>query len=209
MTHQFTEIVTTEEEIRATLGEPPRRVMDKVIDTLDVHCRDFIERSPFMLIGSCDAAGNMDVSPKGDPPGFVHVLDDRTLAIPDRVGNRRADTLVNLIHNPNIGLLFLLPGKQETLRINGRAQIVRDGWLREQLSMKGKIPDFALVVTVQEVFFHCAKCMIRSNLWDQNAWPESADLASLAKVMVDHTRTTDSIESMEAVVAESYRDRLY
>lgn len=209
MTHQFTEIVTTEEEIRATLGEPPRRVIDKVIDSLDVHCRDFIARSPFMLIGSCDTDGNMDVSPKGDPPGFVHVLDDRTLAIPDRVGNRRADTLVNLIHNPNVGLLFLLPGKQETLRINGRAQIVRDGWLREQLSMKGKIPDFALVVTVNEAFFHCAKCMIRSNLWDQAAWPESADLASLAKVMVDHTRTADSVESMEAVVAESYRDRLY
>lgn len=209
MHHELKEVITSAAEIREILGQPAPRVLDKVIPTLDHHCRDFIARSPFVLIASANAHGNMDVSPKGDPPGFIHILDDATLAIPDRVGNRRADTLLNLIDNPHIGLLFLAPGKQETLRINGTAKIVRDGWLRERMAMRNKVPDLAVVVTVQEAFLHCAKCMIRSDLWNPENWPDVSNLAPIARVMVDHTKTTDSLESLEAAVAESYRDRLY
>ncbi|MEX1020992.1 MAG: pyridoxamine 5'-phosphate oxidase family protein [Litorilinea sp.] len=209
MTPQFSEILTTAQEIRDVLGEPGQRVLDKVIPRLDRHCQEFIAASPFMLIASCDAQGQMDVSPKGDPAGFVQVLDETTLAIPDRVGNRRADTLINLINNPRIGLLFLAPGKQETLRVNGRAQVVRDGWLREQMAVRGKAPDLAIVVTVEEAFLHCAKCMIRSELWNPAAWPNVSSLASIAQVMVDHSQTTETVESLAAQVAESYRDRLY
>lgn len=209
MSHSFNEVIQSPGEIRAVLGDPAQRVLDKVIPALDHHCRDFIARSPFLLIASADAQGNMDVSPKGDPPGFVQILDDKTLAIPDRVGNKRADTLINLVTNPRIGLLFLAPGKQETLRINGTAQIVRDAWLRERMAERGKTPDLAIVVTVQEAFLHCAKCMIRSQLWEPEAWPDVASLATIAQVMKDHTRTPDSLETLEAGVRESYRDRLY
>jgi len=209
MPHRFEYPITGANEIRDILGHPQQKVLDKSIPELDHHCQDFIQRSPFVLIASCSATGAMDVSPKGDPPGFVHILDSTTLVIPDRVGNRRADTLCNLVENPNTALLFLVPGKQETLRVNGTAQIVRDQWIRERMAVKGKVPDLAIVVSVQEAFIHCAKCMIRSSLWDAQAWPDTHGLASIAQMMVDHTRTDESLESIQAAVDESYRDRLY
>jgi PPOX class probable FMN-dependent enzyme len=118
-----------------------------------------------MLIASADSNGNTDVSPKGDPIGFVKILDDKTLAIPDRLGNKRADTIENILTNPNVGLIFLIPGKTETLRVSGKAQVVRDKALLNSMAVKGKSPDFAIIVTVEEAFFHCSKCMIRSKLW--------------------------------------------
>lgn len=162
---EFSEVVTTEAQLRGVIGSPNHRVLRKQIASLDEHCRAFIAKSPLLLISSCDGNGNMDVSPKGDPPGFVYILDDETLAIPDRPGNRRADTFCNLLANPNVGLLFLVPGKQETLRISGTAFIVQDQWIRERMSMAAKLPEFAVIVKVKEVFFHCAKCVIRSRLW--------------------------------------------
>src|SRR5258705_2818538 len=126
----------------------------------------------------------MDVSPKGDPPGFVQVLDDETLAIPDRPGNRRADTFSNVLQNPGVGLIFLIPGKLETLRVNGRARIVRDMALRERMAVQGKVPQIALVVTVEEAFIHCGKCMIRSQLWQPESWPDGDALPSQAECLV-------------------------
>jgi PPOX class probable FMN-dependent enzyme len=206
---EFTEIVTSEEQLREVLGFPLPRTVAKTITALDQHCRAFIAKSPFMLMASADANGNMDVSPKGDPPGFVQVLDDHTLAIPDRLGNRRADTFTNLLQNPNIGLLFLVPGKQETLRVNGTAKIVRDLWLRERMVMQGKIPDFALVVTVKEAFLHCAKCVIRSKVWDAQHWPDIETLPSLAHMLIDHAKLTDKVEDLQAVIDQNYKDKLY
>ena len=151
----------------------------------------------------------MDVSPKGDPSGFVHVLDDTTLAIPDRLGNRRADTIRNVLQNPNVGMIFLIPGKEETLRINGTAIIVRDRWLREQMAIDGKLPDQALVITVKEVFFHCAKCVIRSKLWESDQWPDLAGQSSLAQAMVDQAKLSETVAEMQAIIERDARERLY
>jgi len=206
---RFSEIVTTESQFRAVIGHPSHRVLRKHIRALDQNCRAFIAKSPFMLLASADAEGNMDVSPRGDPPGFVRVLDDTTLAIPERPGNRHADTFANLVRNRHVGLLFLIPGKQETLRISGTAIIVRDQWLREEMAIAGKTPEFALAVSIQEVFFHCAKCVVRSRLWDATDWPDVAELPSLAKAMVDAGKLDDTPEEMQALIDEDVRERLY
>lgn len=205
----FCEIVTTESQLREVLGHPNARDVAKTISTLDQHCRAFIAKCPFLLLASSDARGNVDVSPKGDPPGFVQVLDDRTLAIPDRRGNRRADTFRNLLHHADVGLLFLIPGKIETLRISGTAMIVRDGWLRERMVMQGKTPDFAIVVTVSEAFLHCGKSIMRSNLWKREGWPDVEGLPSLARAIVDHAQLSEPVETVQAQHEESYRERLY
>jgi PPOX class probable FMN-dependent enzyme len=205
----LTEWITSEADLRAHMGHPGQRVLDKVIPALDTHCRTFIAQSPFLLIASSDAQGRMDVSPKGDPAGFVQILDDQTLAIPDRPGNRRADTLVNLLKNPQIGLLFVAPGKDETLRVNGRAQIACDDWLLERLAVDGKKPALAMVVTVEEAFMHCGKCMIRSKLWQPDAWEDPNLIPSLAAIMLDHARISEDVATLQAQIDESYRDRLY
>ncbi|HEU5283232.1 MAG TPA: pyridoxamine 5'-phosphate oxidase family protein [Burkholderiales bacterium] len=206
---EFSSIVTSEAELRSVLGHPSQRVLKKQLPALDAHCRAFIANSPFLLIATADAQGNLDISPKGDPGGFARVLDDTTLAIPDRPGNRRADTFGNLLQNPQIGLLFVIPGKQETLRVAGNAMIVRDHWLREQMAIGGKLPDLALVVKVREAFFHCAKCVIRSRLWDSGSWPDATGLASLAQVIVDQAKPAESVEEMQAFLERDVRERLY
>jgi hypothetical protein len=206
---RFSEVVTTEEQFRAVMGSPPLGVVKKEISTLDSHARAFIERSPFLLIGTAGADGRMDVSPKGDPPGFVQVLDETTLAIPDRLGNRRADTFKNLLANDHIGLIFLIPGKQETLRVSGRAIIVRDQWLRERMAVREKLPDFAIVVAVDQMFFHCAKCIIRSNLWEQEAWPNLSGLPSLAEAMISAGKLDRSLAEQQAIIDKDAETRLY
>lgn len=205
----FADVVTTEEQLREILGYPSQVAANKAVTSLDEHCRAFIASSPFLLIASADANGNMDISPKGDPAGFVQVLDDKTLAIPDRPGNRRGDTFRNILQNPKVGLLFLVPGKRETFRVNGNAMIVRDLWLRERLVMNGKTPDFAIVVNVAEAFMHCAKCVIRSGIWEQEQWPEIDGLPSLARIMIDHANLTESADAVQAQIDEGYRTRLY
>ena len=162
---EFKDVITDPAQFRELMGEPPPPCVAKTIAILDRHCRAFIARSPFVLIASASARGQMDISPKGDAPGFVRVLDDKTLAVPDRPGNRRADTFTNVLENPRVGLIFFVPGKSETLRVSGSATIVRDADLRESMAARGKTPDFALAVDVEEVFFHCSKCIVRSSLW--------------------------------------------
>ncbi len=205
----FADILTTAEQLRSVIGYPSHRVLAKHVAALDAHCRAFVARSPFVLIASANGAGSMDVSPRGDPPGFVQVLDDKTLAIPERPGNRKADTFSNLIQNQRVGLLFLIPGKQETLRVSGTAAIVRDQWLRDRLAVHDKTPELALAVTVEEVFFHCAKCVIRSQLWSAGSWPDLAGLPTLAQAMVDAGRLAETPEQMQALIDEDIRQRLY
>jgi PPOX class probable FMN-dependent enzyme len=209
MAFEFTEVITSEAEVRGVMGDPNHRVLKKQVSALDDYCRSFIAKSPFLLLSSCDTGGHMDISPKGDPPGFVCVLDDHTLAIPDRPGNRRADTFRNILQNPHVGLLFMIPGKRETLRASGRATIVRDLWIRERMALAGKLPDFAVIVNVEEAFFHCAKCVIRSKLWDSDSWPKLDGLATLAEALVSQGKLEDSVEEMQALIEHSERERLY
>jgi PPOX class probable FMN-dependent enzyme len=206
---RVSEIVTTESQFRAVIGQPSRRVIRKHVAALDEHCRAFIARSPFVLLASADAEGNMDVSPKGDPPGFVRILDDTTVAIPERPGNRKADTFSNLLQNRQVGLLFLIPGKQETLRVSGTAVIARDAWLRAEMPVDEKVPEFAIVVSIREVFFHCAKCVIRSGLWEPMHWPDVAGLPSLARAMIDAGKLEETPEELQALIDKDVRERLY
>jgi uncharacterized protein len=206
---RFEQTVSTDAELRAIIGAPIERSLKKEIATLDSHCRALIAASPFVLVASGDAAGRMDVSPKGDGVGFVQVLDDETLAIPDRPGNRRADTFTNVLANPGVGLLFLIPGKLETLRVNGRARIVRDAWLLERMAVQGKTPLLALVVTVEQAFIHCGKCMIRSRLWDAASWADTSPLPSQAQCLIAHGRLEESLEEVEASLQLARITRLY
>jgi uncharacterized protein len=203
MDGRFRDTVATEATVREVLGDVSAHVRGKTSTGLDRHCRDFIAASPFVLVASSDGDGNMDVSPRGDPPGFVRVLDDDTLAIPDRPGNRRADTFRNVLQRPGIALLFLIPGRGETLRINGTASIVRDRWLLEQMSVGGKSPRLALVVKTSEVFFHCPKCILRSQLWQ----PET--LTSFARIKRDRCGLTSNLETVQAEIEENLRETLY
>jgi PPOX class probable FMN-dependent enzyme len=153
----------------------------------------FIARSPFVIVASCDAAGRVDTSPKGDPAGFVHVLDRKTIAIPERPGNRRADTFRNVLQNPRVGLIFIVPGKGETLRVSGTASIARDAWLRERMAVADRVPDLALVVKVEEAFVHCTKCMVRSRMWQPDTW-NPGGLASSAEAVIAHGRVDMPVE---------------
>ena len=162
-----------------------------------------------MLISSADADGNMDISPKGDPPGFVRILDDSTVAIPDRKGNRRADTFSNVLENPQVGLFFVVPGYRETLRIRGRALLVRDLDLRQSMEMKGVVPDLALVVNIDEVFFHCAKCVIRSGLWDFQEWASVDGMGTLADALIDQVGLKEDVQVVHAQLEDSYDKNLY
>ena len=179
----FQKIVTSEAALREVLGYPSERAVGKQRPSLDKHCRAFIERSPFLVLGTSDAAGNCDVSPKGDPPGFVHVLDDKHLIIPDRPGNRRLDGLRNILENPHVAMIFFVPGRGETLRVNGRAWIVEDEDLLEPLAVEGKRPKFGIGVEVEEVFLHCPKALMRSCLWDPDRQANDETLPSMSRVI--------------------------
>ncbi len=160
------DVITTESELRDVIGPANIWFTSRILPRLDRKCRDFIEKSPFVVIGSAGLLGQVDLSPKGDRPGFVKALDDATLAIPDRPGNRRVDTFRNVLQNPHVGLIFFVPRERETLRVAGRAQIVRDENIRTALADNRRVPDLALIITVERAFFHCGKCIARSNLWD-------------------------------------------
>jgi len=193
---EFREIVRSENELRAIVGHPTPKVAGKIIGHLDDICRAFIAGSPFCILATAGPDGKIDVSPRGDPPGFVRVLDDRRLAIPDRPGNRLADSFTNLLINPRIGILFMVPGKEETLRIRGEARIVRDPALRETMAVDGKVPKLALVVHVTEAFVHCPKNMIRSHLWQPGTWPDSSALPDIGNAMIRHGNLTDTPDEL-------------
>jgi hypothetical protein len=209
MESKFEKVITSEQELREILGYPSEIVNRKTIHYIDAHCGKFIELSPFITVATSDANGNPDVSPKGDPPGFVKILSDNVLAIPDRPGNRKADSLRNIIQNPNIGLLFFIPGIKETLRVNGEARIVTDEKLLELLSCQGKRPSIAIVVTVKEAFMHCAKCIIRSNLWTSTVDTQDRPVPSLAQALVDHGKLDISYKELDDMIKDDEKTNLY
>ena len=204
-----TDVVTDSEELRELLGEVPASQAAKAINHIDKHCRAWIERTPFVAIASANAAGFVDISPKGDPAGFVQVLDKHTLAIPDRPGNRRVDTMHNLLENPGIGLMFVIPQRGEVLRVGGNAQIVRDAGLLEQMVVKNRVPTLAIVVRVEQAMFHCGKAMIRSNMWRPQAWPPIEGLPTYAEALIDHAKPPFTLQEMENRVASNEANRLY
>jgi hypothetical protein len=205
----FRDVVTSEDALRALVGTPSELALKKQIAVLDDHCRDFIAHAPFVLVASASAGGQCDVSPKGDAPGFVRVLDERHLAIPDRPGNKRLDGMHNILTNPHVGLIFLIPGRRETLRVNGRACITRDETLLASMEAMGKRPRLAIGVEVEEVFIHCAKAFIRSGLWQPERWPDLATLASTAQMFWDQTKPACTVEELARHLDEGYAKRLY
>jgi PPOX class probable FMN-dependent enzyme len=201
--------VNTAAEVKAILGEDFPSQVAKIIDHIDLHCRAWIDRCPFVVISSTNAAGEMDVSPKGDPPGFVKVLDKHTLAVPDRIGNHRGDTFMNVLETPNVGLLFIVPKRREVVRVSGVAQVVRDPELLESMSVNGKLPDLALLVRVREAFFHCGKSMIRSRMWEPDRWGSIDGLPTYAQALKDHANLAYPLSDIERNLAFNETDRLY
>jgi PPOX class probable FMN-dependent enzyme len=206
----FKDVVTSERELRDILGSPSERAVKKDIAGLDEHGRAFIARSPFLLLATASATGRCDVSPKGDAPGFVRVLDDHHLVVPERPGNRRLDGMRNIVENPHVGMIFLIPGREETLRVNGRAWIVQDADLLVSLAARGKEPPVAIGIEIEECFFHCPKAFRRSELWEPARWPDRDALPSMAYVIYDQVRPEGkTLEEYQRESEEGLRRTLY
>jgi len=206
-------IISTKEEFdefRAFIGQPSQRASSKVIYSIDQHCRDFISKSPFLSMATSNINGQCDVSPRGDTPGFVTVLDNQHLFIPERPGNKRMDSAENIITNPQIGLLFFVPGLGETLRINGKAYLTRDQELLEMSIVNGRVPLFGILVEVEECYIHCAKAFIRSELWNPGTWLGKEALPSIPKMLAVHTGIPNvTADQVEKDLHEGYLKRLY
>ncbi len=200
--------ITDPAALRAHYGTVHPLAVRKVLARIDSHCRDFIALSPFAVLATSDGAGGVDASPRGDAPGFVTVVDDTTLLLPDRPGNNRVDSFGNIVAHPGIGLLFFVPGINETLRVNGNARIVTDSGLLAPLAARGKAPAAGLLVDVKEVFFHCGKALMRGHLWDAATRVERKAFPTLGKIMADQTRAMAEREADELVEA-GYKNNLY
>lgn len=203
-----TEIATLE-ELRALVGEPAELTQRKVIDRIDEHARTLIEHSPFVLLATSAPDGSCDVSPRGDPAGSVLILDERTLVLADRPGNKLVDSFRNIVENPHAGLLFLVPGMNETLRVNGRAKLVSDAPYFDSLVVKGKRPLLAVVIEVEQLYMHCAKAFLRSSLWQPETWPERTTLPSLGTIMKDQLALAESAAALDARINEGSITRQY
>ena len=200
--------IKTVDQLRQIYNRPKGRTVEKVINRFEKHSRRFIALSPFVIIGSTRRDGISDVSPRGEMPGFVKVIDDTTLVLPDRPGNNRLDTLNNILRNPRIGLLFLIPGVNETLRINGTAQIRDDTDLRDLFLVDGKLPATVLRITVNEIYLHCAKSLMRSKLWSDDAKIIRSDLPAMGVMIGDQIKSDAPIESEDEMI-KRYKKLLY
>jgi hypothetical protein len=208
-------VLADESAVREVIGTPVDLAVKKAIPKLDQFSRELIERSPFLTIGTANANGKSDVSPRGDGPGFVLILDDNTIFIPERPGNNRVDTLSNITENPNVGLLFLVPGFDETLRVNGRASVVKDEKLLERCAVNGKVPKLGILVAVEEAYLHCAKAFRRSKLWDPASLQNRKEMPSLGKIIMQQTAeqdnppSDDDIKVVDEFIEDNYRNELY
>jgi uncharacterized protein len=201
-------LVRTQQDLRAHFGKVSLLAEKKVLHRLDKFCRDFIALSPFLVIASSDGKGNADATPRGDGPGFVAVLDDKTLLIPDRRGNNRADTFSNILAAPGIGLIFFVPGVDETLRVNGKAEITQDAELLTPLAAQDVAPTIGLKVHVEDAYFHCGKALMRARLWDPAAQIARKAFPSLGRIIAEQTAAIE-VETAEQAIEEAYRTKLY
>ena len=203
------DIVSNEARLRELYPQTGERAILKVQDKLDKHCVDFIARSPFLCIGSSRPDGCADVSPRGDPPGFVHVANPNLMLIPDRPGNNRLDTMTNIFENPKVGVIFFIPGVDETLRVNGDAQVIADESELARFEFRRHVPVAAIAVTVREAFLHCAKALKRSKLWDEESKIDRKSFTRAGDIFSDHVKGGMSGDEVEAYLEEHYRTGLY
>jgi PPOX class probable FMN-dependent enzyme len=205
-------VISTETELRARFAAPSRLAVLKQLDHLDANCRRFIELSPFLCLATARPDGLADNSPRGDAPGFVQVQDERTLLIPDRPGNNRLDSMANIVANPHVGLLFLIPGVTETLRINGRARIVTDPEILARFEVRGRAPKAAILVEVVEAFLHCSKALIRARLWEEDAKVDRRALPTLGRMIadvVDRQTPPEEVADYDRQIARNIEEQLY
>ncbi len=205
----FHELVTSADELAGLIGEPSELVIKKELPELDSHMRTFIAESPFLLLGTVDREGRCDVSPRGDVPCVARIVDSKTLMIAERPGNRRADSLRNIIETGRVGLLFMIPGQGETLRVNGRACIFRDAEQLATMTVNGKQSVVGIGVEIEECYLQCAKALIRSKLWDDPAARKACTLPSFGEILIDQTKIDETVESLNEQIEESYAKRLY
>ncbi|KAA0549952.1 pyridoxamine 5'-phosphate oxidase family protein [Bacillus sp. BGMRC 2118] len=209
MNFMLNDIVSTQDELRAILGEPSKRAEAKVIHKLDDHCRIILSHSPFLVLSTSNEDGTCDASPRGDAPGFVYVIDDQHIVIPERPGNKRIDSLQNIVSNPHVGLLFMIPGMEETLRLNGKAYITRNVELLKKMEANQKVPQLGIIVEIEEIYIHCAKALLRSKLWNSETWPNRLDLPTMATIVKAHAELKETTNEIEESLQESYTTRLY
>lgn len=206
------DVIKTTEELRELYKAPMDLVIKKQKSELDKYSAQFLSLSPFLILSTSNTKGNMDCSPRGDYAGFVEVLDDCTIAIPDRPGNNRLDTLNNIIENPNVGVLILVPGFNECLRINGSAQITTSNELLKRFEYRGKIPKSVIVISISEIYFHCGKAITRSNLWKDEFNVDRSIMPSLGRILmnqIDPSKTDDEIKEVENLIENRLKTTLY
>lgn len=201
--------VTDTASLREVMGEPMSIAATKEMPSLDTHCRHFISLSPFLCLSSMSADGKADVSPRGDPPGFVKVLDDRTVLIPDRKGNRRLDSMQNILEQPSVAVIFFVPGIEETLRLNGRAGITRDAALLADMAVQGQAPTVGIRIEIHTVFFHCAKALKRSGLWDPETRIDRSDFPRYGQIIKDQRNPGGTADEIEDYIQSKYRTEMY
>jgi PPOX class probable FMN-dependent enzyme len=199
--------ITTERQLRALYAAPAERALRKELDHLDRHCRRFIEYSPFVVLATADADGRQDATPRGGDPGFVHVADEHTLLLPDRPGNNRLDSLANLTQRPDVGLLFMVPGVDETLRVNGTAELRDDPDLTGRFEASGRSPRIVVRITVRQAYLHCAKALMRSRLWDPDVRIDRTGLPTMGQMLRDQIGS--GLAETQAEMVERYRGQLY
>ena len=201
--------IQNSEQLRAIYKEPSREAKHKVLDCLDAHCQKMISLSPFVCLATTAADGSVDVSPRGDPPGAVQVLSPTQLLIPDRYGNNRVDTLLNLMDNPAIGLFFLVPGMMESLRVSGHARVITDGALLASASIQGKVPSAGILVDVERALLQCGKAIKRSGLWEGTYQIERSEMASFGEILADQTDSDMSAAELDCSIDDAYKNKLY
>jgi PPOX class probable FMN-dependent enzyme len=205
----MTDLIASPDELEAAYRRPAQRSLDKEVDHLDEHCRDYIAHAPFMVLSTSDRDGRCDGSPKGGPPGFVTVLDDHHLAVPDMAGNNRLDSMRNIVDQPGVALLFLVPGVDETLRVNGKAAISTAPEVLEQCRVNDVAPNVAIVVTVETAYIHCAKALRRGGVWQPELWPDVSDMATPACMLRDHIDLEATVEETAAFLESAYQQTMW
>lgn len=201
--------ISSTDELRKVASLPSRHVDNKVIDHIDSLSARFIAASPLTILSTTRSDGSVDTTPRGDPPGFVSVLNKNLIAIPDRPGNNRMDSFENLFDAPDVGLIFIIPGFNDTLRVSGKGALVRDRELADRLAIKNRPPELILLVKVERVLCHCPKAFVRGRIWKPDYWPDTSDVPTLAEMMVAHGALADSVDEIEEIVRNDGIKRLY
>ena len=203
------EDISTQEALRQYRNAPSRFVANKGIDLVDDVARRFIAASSMVVLATRRPDGGVDMTPRGDPAGFVHILNDHVLALPDRLGNNRADAFENILRDPGVGLYFIIPGHKESLRVSGQARIIRDTALMSQMEVRGHVPDLAILVKVEALLSHCPKAFVRANMWDSALWPDTQGVPTAGEFLKEHGALPDPVDDVDGIVANDGRTRLY